>query len=93
MSKSDSDAETTSGRGTPGPQGGAHPKGEHARDSRACIDAGVLRRLAADGDVDPRSLLKLLRGEAVKGMAGRRARKVLMAAGLLRRADDKEPAQ
>jgi hypothetical protein len=47
------------------------------------VDAAILRQLAVEGDVDPRSLRKLLAGKTVRGMAGRRAALVLLQAGLL----------
>lgn len=37
----------------------------------------------AQASVDPRTLEKILRGEAVSGLAGDRARKILVEAGLL----------
>lgn len=47
------------------------------------IDASTLRRLAVQADVDPRSLLRLYHGKAVRGAAGHRARRVLVEAGYL----------
>ena len=47
------------------------------------LDAATLRRLAVQGDVDPRSLRRLLRGEPVRGAAGHRARRVLVESGYL----------
>lgn len=48
-----------------------------------CLDTCTLRRLAVKGDVDPRSLKKVLAGKRVRGMAGYRAKLVLVEAGLL----------
>lgn len=47
------------------------------------ISTGRARMLAVQAQVDPRTLEKLLRGEDVAGMAGDRARNVLIQAGLL----------
>ena len=47
------------------------------------LDAATARRLAVEASVEPRSLLKLLRGEPVRGLAGQRAREVLERYGLL----------
>ena len=41
------------------------------------LDAGTLRRLAVEFDVDPRTILKVHRGEYVRGMARRRAERAL----------------
>lgn len=47
------------------------------------ISTGRARLLAAQASVDPRTLDKLLRGEEVSGLAGERARKILIENGLL----------
>jgi hypothetical protein len=47
------------------------------------LDAATARRLAVEGSVEPRTLLKALRGEPVRGLAGQRAREVLERYGLL----------
>lgn len=52
------------------------------------IDRATLRRLAVEADADPRSViaeLRAARGERrqVKGMAGRRVRRVLVERGLI----------
>ena len=41
-----------------------------------------LFRLAADANVDPRTVLRVLRGEKVRGDAGERVRAVLAAHGV-----------
>lgn len=46
-------------------------------------DTARLRELAVTAGVDPRTLKKILVGAKVRGMAGRRARTVLVGAGLL----------
>jgi len=45
------------------------------------LDWAAARALAVKAEVDPRSLFALLRGEEVRGMAGRRARVALLEAG------------
>lgn len=54
------------------------------------VDCAELRRLACRAEVDPRTLAKVIRGEPVRGMAGRRALRVLRAEGIepLSAADD-----
>ena len=47
------------------------------------IDYANARRLAVRGDVDPRTIMKLVSGQNVGGMTGERAKKVLKEAGLL----------
>ncbi len=47
------------------------------------IDVGFRRRFAVEASCDPRTIDKVLRGEPVRGLAGHRARAVLIAAGLL----------
>jgi hypothetical protein len=47
------------------------------------LSADEARRLAVQGDVDPRSLIAVLEGRRVRGMAGRRARRVLEQNGYL----------
>ena len=47
------------------------------------LDKSLKRELAVKAGVDPRSLEKILAGKLVRGMAGRRARAVLEAAGYL----------
>ena len=47
------------------------------------IDEANARRLAVRADVDPKTIRKVLRGDKVRGMAGERARKALVDAGLL----------
>lgn len=46
------------------------------------------RKLAVEASVDPRTILAVLDGRQVRGMAGERARKVLVEAGLLK--DERE---
>jgi hypothetical protein len=55
--------------------------------SRAWLDAATARRLAVKASVDPRSLIRVLRGEHVRGLAAYRAREVLEAEGLLTRSE------
>lgn len=47
-------------------------------------DTATVRRLAAEAETDPRTIRKLLEGKPVRGLAAHRARRVLVAAGLLR---------
>lgn len=52
------------------------------------IDRATLRRLAVEADVDPRTIIRELRaarGERppVRGMAGHRARKLLVEKGMI----------
>ena len=49
---------------------------------RIGIDAGLLRQLAVEAQVDPRTIRRAYRGESVKGMSGERARAVLRLHGL-----------
>jgi hypothetical protein len=51
-------------------------------DARKLNEAKV-RALAVEADVDPRTIRRAYRGEAVRGMSGERARRVLVRAGLL----------
>lgn len=46
------------------------------------IDWPTRRALAVKGNVDPRTIDKVLRGERVRGMAGHRARAALREAGI-----------
>lgn len=46
------------------------------------LDAGTLRRLAVEYEVDPRTILKLLRGAPVRGMARDRAVRAVESLGL-----------
>ncbi|KYF87532.1 hypothetical protein BE17_07250 [Sorangium cellulosum] len=48
------------------------------------VDWPTLRQLAVKADVDPRTIAKVLRSEDVRGMAGHRARRALIEAGLLK---------
>ena len=47
----------------------------------APISASELRRLSVRGSVDPRTIIKVAAGENARGLAGERARAVLVAAG------------
>lgn len=47
------------------------------------VDEATKRELAVRAEVDPRTIEKILRGEPVRGMAGRRARRTLEGAGLI----------
>jgi hypothetical protein len=49
------------------------------------IDDSLKRELAVKASVCPRTIGKVLRGEPVRGGAGRRARQALAAAGFLSR--------
>lgn len=46
-------------------------------------DKATVRELAVKASCDPRTILKVLRGEAVRGMAGHRARAAVLALDLL----------
>ena len=50
------------------------------------IDAATARKLAVKADCDPRTIQKVLRGDAVRSMSARRALSVLVEAGLLQAA-------
>ena len=41
------------------------------------IDTATVRRWSVEADVDPRSIIKRLRGEPVRGMSGHRIDRVL----------------
>ena len=56
---------------------------QHREDTRPDLDQAQLRELAVAAGVDPRTILNVYRGKAVRGMAGRRAREVLIERGLL----------
>jgi hypothetical protein len=47
------------------------------------LDAATARRLAVEASCDPKTIIKALRNEPVRGMAGYRAREVLEKHGLL----------
>jgi len=49
--------------------------------AKKVLDEATKRELSVRGEVDPRTLEKVLRGQLVRGMAGRRARRVLEEAG------------
>jgi hypothetical protein len=51
--------------------------------SRRALQAGLLRQLAVEADVDPRTIKRVFDGQVVRGMAGRRAFEALVHAGLL----------
>lgn len=55
----------------------------HRRAARSVISTGKARSLAAKASVDPRTLDALLEGREVRGLAGERARQVLIEAGYL----------
>lgn len=59
----------------------------HAMPTQRVPDAGTVRALAVQADVDPRTIMKELKGERTRGMAGRRARAVLVEAGLIAAVD------
>lgn len=46
------------------------------------LSIAQLREIAAQANIDPRTLGKVVRGEPVRGMAGERAREALKAAGI-----------
>lgn len=52
------------------------------RTAGTTLDAASLRRLAVEFEVDPRTILKLARGEDVRGMARRRAARALRKVGV-----------
>jgi hypothetical protein len=47
------------------------------------LDAGTARKLAVEASCDPRTIVRVHRGEVVRGIAGERAREVLIKHGLL----------
>lgn len=47
------------------------------------IDAAVLRRLAVSADADPRTVMRVLRGDLVRGMVRERIARVLIEEGFL----------
>lgn len=49
--------------------------------TKKALDEAMRRELAVGASVDPRTVEKVLRGEPVRGMAGRRARRALEEAG------------
>lgn len=51
--------------------------------TRCTLDAATIRELAVRADVDPRTIAKVADGRPARGMAGRRARDVLIAGGFL----------
>ena len=51
--------------------------------ARPELDECTRRKLAVQADCDPRTISKVYRGGHVRGLAGHRARAVLVAAGLL----------
>lgn len=57
--------------------------GRKTKQKPSVVDYPRARELAVAASVDPRTILKVARGELVKGMPGRRAEKVLREAGLL----------
>lgn len=60
-----------------------HTKKKPLNPSR--LDAGALRKLAVEASCDPRTVRRVLQGQPVRGLAGERARAVLMQHGLLPR--------
>lgn len=50
----------------------------------ALPDQATLRELAVRAECDPRTIIRALRGEPVRGMAGHRIHKVLTEAGLVK---------
>jgi hypothetical protein len=46
------------------------------------LGAGEIRRLAANADADPRTVRRVLRGAAVRGMVDRRIREACRRAGI-----------
>lgn len=61
--------------------------------TRCVLDAAMVRALAVEADVDPRTITKELDGTRTRGMAGRRARAVLLKAGLVATTDGEPPAE
>lgn len=65
---------------------GAHVTWLHLRSpcvygEHMAITAGIVRAIAVEASVDPRSVVKVLRGEHVKGIPGDRIREALVARG------------
>lgn len=52
--------------------------------TKRTIDAATARRLAVKAHCDPRTVVRVLQGETVRGDAGNRARAALVEEGLLR---------
>jgi hypothetical protein len=61
-----------------------------AHEGTVKVDTAEIRALSVLGDVDPRSIRRVLDGKPVRGMAGRRARRVLIEAGLLEQNEEDE---
>ncbi len=51
------------------------------------LDAATGRRLAVEASCDTRTIIRALRGEKVRGLAGYRAREVLVRHGLIQAAE------
>lgn len=60
---------------------------------RPPLDAATVRQIAVLASVDPRTVLRALRGEPVRGMPGHRIRAVLQAEGLLPAEQREKPEQ
>ena len=82
--RDDSESETHSPaleRPLPRPQRRTHPG--DMRNTPRKLDAATARKLAVEASCDPRTLRRVLEGDAVRGLAGERAREVLVKHGLL----------
>ena len=53
----------------------------------ANLDTTTLRSLAVEAEVDPRTMLRVLNGEPAFNLARQRARRVLVAHGLIKNED------
>ncbi len=51
--------------------------------SSLTLDAATARRLAVEASCDTRTVIRALRGEHIRGLAGYRAREVLVRHGLI----------
>lgn len=51
--------------------------------ARDWLDKASIRALAVQASVDPRTIVAVIEGRPVRGMAGQRARAALIAAGVL----------
>jgi hypothetical protein len=51
--------------------------------TRRRLETATIRALAVTAGVDPRTIMRSYAGETVRGLAGRRARRALIEAGLL----------
>jgi hypothetical protein len=59
--------------------------------ARDWLDRASIRALAVRAGVDPRTIIRVIEGEPVRGMAGQRALAVLLEAGVLPPSDTGAP--